>query len=716
MLAATLAVTGATAFSTYLASNRPFLGALFEAGPGGAGVRVKHLDDRGPMARAGFQTGDVLTTVEGAGLEPHAIAAEAGLIDPDVLPRLDQFKAFLAENGRLYEHLETGRVAFTLADGTVRSVEPAPRRPLSAVLGNQEFLGASIVGSLSFLLGALIWMNRRREPAPRLLMLACLANAVTLWTAAVFWSRELALPQGAFASIMAVNHIGAAFYPSLLVSLAAIYPTQLVPWSAVKVLLAATALYWLNKQAAWIEFPFHAHMSWYAAGAVAALAGLALQWRRTRSDPVQRAQVSWVTFCMAIMIIAMLGYYVIPITMTGRTLGAAQWAAGVLTFFPFAGFALGVARYRLFDLPEWWFNASVWLLLGVLIIALQAALFYIAGFQEIGVLIYAALAAGWIYFPLRQWLSGRVFGGAEDAANAVILGYVETLSKSLTTRDIDARFAAELEDIFSPSSIRRVSERSSDVRIGDGGLSLVVPGAAPQTAFRLEAAANATRLFNRRDAGLARTLARITRQRHAQIDAIQASVNKERNRIARDLHDTVGAKLVGLIHGAPTLEVSQKARDVTNALKDTIWLLRNEGLRSLTVALSRWADEARVRTEEAGVSLEWRQACVVEIFTPAQKLISLGNILRENMTNILRHSAATWIEVVIDQPEPLQLSIKVRHNGVTNPPEHWEPGFGLKGIEERVRELDGRVEWKSDPVRPDRVEMRLWASLTEENG
>jgi signal transduction histidine kinase len=65
-------------------------------------------------------------------------------------------------------------------------------------------------------------------------------------------------------------------------------------------------------------------------------------------------------------------------------------------------------------------------------------------------------------------------------------------------------------------------------------------------------------------------------------------------------------------------------------------------------------------------------------------------VIQEAMTNCARHASASFIRVVM-QTDGGYLHVRVGDNGVGVDPSTRKSGFGLRGIEERVRELGGTV-------------------------
>ncbi|MGH9172864.1 MAG: sensor histidine kinase, partial [Vicinamibacterales bacterium] len=69
-------------------------------------------------------------------------------------------------------------------------------------------------------------------------------------------------------------------------------------------------------------------------------------------------------------------------------------------------------------------------------------------------------------------------------------------------------------------------------------------------------------------------------------------------------------------------------------------------------------------------------------------------VVQESLTNCVRHARAGRISVSV-HAHPDALEVTVSDDGVGLDPMRRRAGFGLRGIEERVRELGGRVSLRS---------------------
>jgi two-component system sensor histidine kinase DesK len=168
----------------------------------------------------------------------------------------------------------------------------------------------------------------------------------------------------------------------------------------------------------------------------------------------------------------------------------------------------------------------------------------------------------------------------------------------------------------------------------------------------------------------------------------------ERERIARDLHDVLGhtlsvvvlkSELAGKLMGSDAErarreigEVEQIARKALAEVREAIRGYRADGL-SAEIA------RARRTLDAAGVSLEC-QAQGIRLEPAEESVLSL--VLREAITNILRHAGATScrLEVAADDRRTV---LRVEDNGRGH---IKREGNGLRGMRERVEALGGQLE------------------------
>ncbi len=195
------------------------------------------------------------------------------------------------------------------------------------------------------------------------------------------------------------------------------------------------------------------------------------------------------------------------------------------------------------------------------------------------------------------------------------------------------------------------------------------------------------------------------RMAHEEIE--QLAKTAERERIARDMHDILGhslslivlkSELAGrLLASQPTraaleiAEIETTARQALAEVRKTITGYRSEGFAS---ELTRAAQVL----ETAGVRLN--KPAEAPHLTPRHEA-TLSLVLREAVTNIVRHAGASECSIEVSTAEDrTQLVIADDGRGDIR-----QEGNGLRGMRERVQELGGSLSLKSD--RGTRLQIEL---------
>jgi signal transduction histidine kinase len=194
--------------------------------------------------------------------------------------------------------------------------------------------------------------------------------------------------------------------------------------------------------------------------------------------------------------------------------------------------------------------------------------------------------------------------------------------------------------------------------------------------------------------------------------ALKAEENgslQERNRIAREIHDSLGHSLTALnLHLEMALKLSQikpeKSYEVLReakrlgsvALRDvrqSVSTLRSDPLQNqdLATAISKLADEFNR-------SNQIQPVCNLNLppNLPQPIATTLYRIVQEALTNISKYAQATEVTVEI-YTFPTELKLRVVDNGCGFIPTNNTTGFGLQGMRERVLSLQGKFEIISAP-------------------
>lgn len=176
--------------------------------------------------------------------------------------------------------------------------------------------------------------------------------------------------------------------------------------------------------------------------------------------------------------------------------------------------------------------------------------------------------------------------------------------------------------------------------------------------------------------------------------AMQAA---ERERIYRDLHDDVGAKLLGLAISAQRANLPREADLARSALQD----LRDVVSRSaqaetcLNNLLADWRAETQQRLEAAGLTLNWRIATVQETLpVNTAAALNISRILRESVSNVLRHARASHLNVDLVW-HAHKLVFTLQDYGVGLPDTGITGNRGMNSMRTRASAVGGMIQWES---------------------
>jgi signal transduction histidine kinase len=203
---------------------------------------------------------------------------------------------------------------------------------------------------------------------------------------------------------------------------------------------------------------------------------------------------------------------------------------------------------------------------------------------------------------------------------------------------------------------------------------------------------------------------------------VELAALRERERLARDLHDTLGHALVTLtvqLEAAQRLQAADPARvpalltelqKLTRSsmedLRRSLANLRTSGLgdRPLAGSLQTLCAEAGRRS---GAAVDCHVAEGADALPPAVAEV-LWRVVQEGLTNVERHAHARQVAVNLALP-PKEVVLRVSDDGVGLPPGAEEkPGhYGLRGLRERVEGLGGTFWLTSAEPRGTLIEARI---------
>jgi len=186
---------------------------------------------------------------------------------------------------------------------------------------------------------------------------------------------------------------------------------------------------------------------------------------------------------------------------------------------------------------------------------------------------------------------------------------------------------------------------------------------------------------------------------------------EERERIARDIHDTLAQTLAGLV--LLSERAGRQARDGrTDAAAEAIATIEQTAREALAESRALVARMAAVPADDAlaaaierlaarfraevGLAIDVEVAAGVDLDREQQ--VVLLRCLQEALANVRKHARATLVVVTV-APHGEGIGMTVRDDGVGFDPSAARTGFGLDGISDRATLAGGSVEVDSVPGR-----------------
>ena len=688
ILAAALAVAAALLLvALWLALHEPWLGLEFAEPPRGGGLIVASADSR--ALAAGMRAGDRISSLRAGGRQ-FDIPADWLVETPSYFIRYADYNAFLRQQGELRTLLEAPEVELLRDDGGSLRLAPGTR-PAAALPA--AFWYQALYALLAFSVGAALLAFRAGDAAARWFALASFCFFLGTLMRALYGSRGLVIDESVLRASVAVAHAAALLGTAALANFAWYFPRRLAAAPVPAWLSASAVAIWCVDTLQLLPTTNLAYRGPLVLLCLLAAAFTFGQWRAARNDPVQRVIVRWLMLIAVAASLIWVGG--LAVVAAGHELVIPRGSQGVSTvILIYLGMVLLIMKQRAFDLERWWFEAWTWFLCGALVIGLDLLLVYVLSLQTATALALSLAAVGWLYFPFRQWLLARLWRRQQRDLRELFPELVRILlAPADSAPPLEERWQSLLGKVFEPRVLGRLATGPAQVRIEQAGLRLLVPSAADGGAIALDYADGGARLFSRRDARLAQGLLDLLRQGAGYQSGYWRGVESERDRIARDLHDDIGAKLLTLIHESSSERVASLARSAVAEMREVVAGLRAQPL-ALGDALADWRAELAERASVAGCAMTWRQSDPVPatLLSPRQQL-NLARILREATSNALRHSLAPSIEAQI-AIEGNMLRLTLRHGGAVTEPEHWQEGTGLTTMRRRAADLHGSIAWR----------------------
>jgi signal transduction histidine kinase len=328
-------------------------------------------------------------------------------------------------------------------------------------------------------------------------------------------------------------------------------------------------------------------------------------------------------------------------------------------------------------------------------------------FASLTLALFVSLA---VYTGVRHWILAQLMGNSMQTTERMF----EQLYR--IAREVEVQpertptlLSQLLGDLFEPLEVNAVERRTDKTRVARDGSSMLVPvpllggDTTSRGSVLIRFAQRGRRLFTSEDARLTdRVVEQLRRAVHFD-KAVEQGRSEERLRLAQDLHDDIGARLLTLMYKAQSPEMEDYVRHTLQDLKTLTRGLAASNHR-LSHAAAEWKSDLTHRLTAAHIGLKWTFVFDDDILLTVVHWSALTRILRELVSNAIAHAQAEQLEIDF-RLENDRIELTISDNGVGRNPRAWSHGLGLGGVRKRVKQLGGTVEWRE--VTPHGISCRV---------
>ena len=549
-----------------------------------------------------------------------------------------------------------------------------------------------VTASVAGVLSAWIWSLRAAEGAA---MLFCASGAATyaFCVGAAIFSLPGPISAEVISAAIAVNVVGASAFGIVMIALFARYPSRLPGTQTIT--LAALAVFGAWTIAA-LFGPFDILTEIHRitlAEMVAILALVAAQIMVARRDPVARAITIWLGAAVGIGAGGFIALVALPNAFRYPPLLPEEFG---FLFFVIIYIALAVAlvRYRIFGLGRWAFQLLFIVGAGLAVLAVDAAIILVLAMDPARATGLALLLVALAYLPARAWLWQRLVA-SPGREQSLLLREAAEVALAPTRSAREHSWHALLGQTFEPLAMEPASATSGEAVIHEDGRSLLVPGPDGFATLLLRDRNRGRRLFSPADRALASELSVLVANLGEARAAYDRGAAFERARIAQDIHDNIGAQLLTALHAPVGARKDELIRETIGDLRDVIRNAEDEPL-ALEALLADLRIETADRVELAGLELAWAIDEVPDDQPARDTVRSLRALLREAVSNALRHAEASRITIAI-APEEGGFGVRIADDGKGFQPAIAGSGRGLGNMRRRIETLGGSFSLVSTP-------------------
>ncbi len=169
----------------------------------------------------------------------------------------------------------------------------------------------------------------------------------------------------------------------------------------------------------------------------------------------------------------------------------------------------------------------------------------------------------------------------------------------------------------------------------------------------------------------------------------------ERKRIASDLHDDLGAKLLTIVHTRDSARIPDLAREALEEMRLSVRGLAGRPVR-LDDAIADWRSETIGRLGQAHIEARWDNPTLADPpMLSSRMYMQLTRVLREAVSNVIKHSGASHCVVgCLIEGDDLKIVVRDDGRGIHS---DITRGQGMSTMKKRAKQMSGQCLVESRP-------------------
>ena len=631
------------------------------------------------------------------GMQIKSVNGEMTLEEVDFSPEPGDLKKQFDYNHFLFRQDELANIlkaeAIYVSDNGTETEYEASERKVSDL--PTLFWLQVIVALGGVFISGWIWALKPRNLPTLFFFLSGIAMGLSAMSSAVYTTRLMAIPYEIFRPLSLINAWSAIAFGLAMISLFLIYPREFRRWKEITIFQFLFFGIW--GLACVMQWGFKiSDISLIIVIMMIVICGvIATQFVVTRKDPKSRAILLWLGLSVLIGTGMFVVLNTVPVLLGAKPIE--QGYAFLSFLILYFGIAFGLKQYRLFEVGDWAFKFLFYTIGTLIFVALDVVLVLLLGMNRFPALGLALMAVGFAYLPLRDYF-WRLFNRRKELPPHEILSeaLLVTLAPSSAVRL--QRWEGLVKKLFDPLEMKYCEPISKTVVLAPDGVALTFPAIADIPALRVAYPWSGRSLFSLRSIELAKQIVKFIEEAESSRQAYDRGVVEERLRIAQDLHDDVSARLLTGLHG----DNSDLRSTIQGAMTDIRSIVKGIAAEKvfLNNLLADLRSESHRRLQDVGIDLIWSLPApnTNEFAIDYHLHKTLGSVIREIVSNCIKHSNATKLEIEITvTPEQIHITALDNGQGFAEKVFQGHMGFGLKSLNKRVTDLGGAFEIKNMP-------------------